>query len=236
MFMRHQPSDARERPSMASRILRALAWRTFWRTEIRVFCATDRPQRTPPPPGFSLVHWREDRDGLAEEAMRAADEPPGLSAERFRNADEFFGWEKDGQIVSWGWVTFRDRKIGQSIVPAQLGWAFLYNFHTHPEYRGQGLYPQLLTAIIRCLTKSGYCVLIIDVNSRNKPSLHGIEKAGFIHVGSTSWVTVLRRWMCSHSLLRLDRVPPIVVGSTLSGGEHVGTSQEPGADRPGHRE
>jgi GNAT superfamily N-acetyltransferase len=205
-----------------------MAWRTFWRTRIEVFYALQPTLVPAVPPGFDLVNLRDDLSGLAQAAMQMAAEPENLVESRFRNDDQFFGWMHDSKIVSFGWVTCGDRQIGRSLIPATPGWAFLYNFYTHPDFRGQGLYPQLLTAIIKKLTNDRPRVLIIDVNSRNKPSLRGIKKAGFIPVSSTSWVTVLRRWNCSHSPLRLDRVPPIVVGSTLSGGEHVGTSQQPG--------
>jgi RimJ/RimL family protein N-acetyltransferase len=142
--------------------------------------------------------------------MRAAGEPENLVEARFREGDLFFGWMQGPTVVSFGWVTLSDRQIGRSIVPAAPGWAFLYNFYTNPDFRGQGLYPQLLTAIVKSLTKIHRHVVIIDVNSRNKASLRGIEKAGFIPVGSTAWTTVLRLWTCSHSPLRFDRVPPIV--------------------------
>jgi hypothetical protein len=147
---------------------------------------------------------RADQD-LAKEAMRAAGEPNGLVAPRLAHGDEFFGWLLDGRVVSFGWVTCRDRTVGPFPLAEVSGRAFLYNFHTLDCYRGQRLYPALLLAIRHVLGLENVTEFVIDVDVRNTASARGIEKGGFVLAARVAFLTLFSRWRCLGSRTVLER-------------------------------
>ncbi len=136
-----------------------------------------------------------DQD-LANEAMKAAGEPNGLVAPRLAHGDEFFGWMIGGRVVSFGWVTYRDRTIGSFKLAEASGRVFLYNFHTLGCYRGQSLYPALLLAMRYVLGLEKVTEFVIDVNVRNTASARGIEKGGFVQAAQVAFLTLFSRWRC----------------------------------------
>jgi GNAT superfamily N-acetyltransferase len=142
---------------------------------------------------------------LAEEVMRAAGEPIGLVAPRCAHGDEFFGWLLDGRVVSFGWVTCQDRTVGPFQLAEVSGRVFLYNFHTLERYRGRGLYPALLLAMRHVLGSEKMTEFVIDVDSRNTPSVRGIEKGGFVLVARVVFLTLFARWRCLGRRTVLDR-------------------------------
>jgi RimJ/RimL family protein N-acetyltransferase len=192
------------------RILRGVVWRIIWLTHIHVFRAISPKENGGNPAGFQLLRLQTGNDPQpAEDAMIAAGEAPGLAAERLQRGDQFFAWQQAGKVVCFGWVTYKQRQIGVVTFAPHPGRAYLYNFHTLQDFRGRTLYPQLLKAITSQLTLEQRHDVIIDVNSRNRASLRGIEKAGFHLVGRISWLTLLRHWNLTLSRIRLDDVPPI---------------------------
>ena len=94
------------------------------------------------------------------------------------------------------------------------GRAFLYNFHTLPGYRGQGLYPTLLLAIRHILGDEEITEFVIDVNIRNRASARGITKGGFVLVAEITFVTLFSSWQCLHKSIVLDHTAlPILPSS-----------------------
>lgn len=152
------------------------------------------------PEGFSLLRVTGSAavayQDLAEEAMRSAGEPDGLVTQRFAHGDVFFGWMVEGRVVSFGWVTYRNRVVGSVRLAEAPGRAFLYNFHTLEAYRGRGLYPALLLAMRSILGRESMNEFIIDVNVRNSASARGIEKAGFTPAARVALITLFTRWRC----------------------------------------
>jgi hypothetical protein len=54
--------------------------------------------------------------------------------------------------------------------------------YTHPKYRGNGIYPMVLLNI--CFIYKGYnTVFYMIIDEKNKSSIRGVEKAGFIKCG-----------------------------------------------------
>jgi RimJ/RimL family protein N-acetyltransferase len=145
---------------------------------------------------------------LVEEAMRAAGEPNDLAAPRLAHGDEFFGWLVEGEVVSFGWVTYRDRTIGPVRLTEAPGRAFLYNFHTQDGYRGRGLYPALLLAMRCSLGREQVTELVIDVNLHNTASIRGIEKAGFVPVANITYFTIFSCWSFSLKQTVINRACP----------------------------
>ena len=87
------------------------------------------------------------------------------------------------------YIAFVDEKIAHYsyVIPKCYKFPFLgrgdYEIgpcYTNPKYRGRGIYPTILSKIISSETGNGYMLVSPD----NKPSIKGIEKAGFTIIGS----------------------------------------------------
>ena len=198
-----------------TRVIRGALWRLRRRTRLRAFC---NDSGLSSPAGFTLIRMARmtARSGhaLVEDAMRAAGEPNGLAAPRFAHGDEFFGWLAGGQVVSFGSVTYRDRRVGPVRLAEAPGRVFLFNFHTLAEYRGRGLYPALLLAMRSVLGCEKGTEFVIEVSVDNRASARGIEKAGFRPVAQLAYLTIFDRWCCSAQHTALD-----TAGSSLLSNE-----------------
>ncbi len=84
-------------------------------------------------------------------------------------------------VVSYCWVAFQQAEVGEvnRIIKLRSNELYLYEAFTLPDYRGRGLFPALLTAILSFARSQGYSRALIFSLSKNRPSLRGIEKAGF---------------------------------------------------------
>lgn len=92
-----------------------------------------------------------------------------------------------GVPVAYGWVATRRAGIGElglefNIPPLHR---YLWDFITLPAWRGQGIYPHLLQAILRQEASHANFFWIIHA-PENRPSGTGIFKAGFNPVGKLS--------------------------------------------------
>lgn len=200
----------------AVKILRGILWRIARRTSVMVLCAPHKDFGPACPVGCALVRIAgaasaADQD-LAMEAMRAAGEPNGLVGPRLAHGDEFFGWLIGGRVVSFGWVTYRDRTIGPFRLAEVSGRAFLYNFHTLHGYRCQSLYPALLLAMRHALGREKMTEFVIDVDMRNTASARGIEKGGFLPAARVAFLTLFARWRCLGSRTVFDRTASTLFG------------------------
>lgn len=163
--------------------------------------ATDAPGPTAPLGSILLrVNSRSDEAhcAQAEKAMLDAGEPPALTAPRLVHGDEFFGWLVDSHVVSFGWVSYRERVVGCQRLRDTAGRAFLYNFHTIMAFRGHGLYAALLLAIRHVLSNEGAVEFIIDAEKRNRVSLNGIGAAGFAMVAQAGFGLLFNHWRWPH--------------------------------------
>jgi hypothetical protein len=183
---------------VTSRILSSIQRRFAYRTRHVVWRAPGVDRTATVPEGCDLVRLNGcaaiDSRRLVEAAMRAADEPPGLVEARLAHGDECFGWLAHGEIVSFAWVTYRDRRVGSVRLAHAAGRAFVFNAHTVTSSRGRGLYTALLLAIRSVLGRESVKECVIDANSRNTPSIRGIEKAGFHKVADIAYVTLFTCW------------------------------------------
>lgn len=122
------------------RILRAVKHRLARGSRSTVLSALALEEAQSPPAGFTPVRIRQSAGAedvqLAEAAMRSAGEADGLVSPRLEHGDELFGWQREGRVASFGWVTYRDRWVGPARLVEAPGRVFLYNFYTLPEVRG----------------------------------------------------------------------------------------------------
>ena len=165
---------------------------------MNIVWAPPNPSEFHGPRGYSLVRIgppasAADRD-LAEAAMRMAGEVAGLARARLARGDELFGWQSEGGIVSYLWVTFHDRSVGPVPLVDTPGRVFLYNAFTLEDHRGRGLFASLLLATRAALSREGMLEFVGDVDVRNTPSARSLEKAGFVPVGRLVFLTLCNRW------------------------------------------
>ncbi len=89
----------------------------------------------------------------------------------------------DDAPVAYGWVALREGGISELrfsfTIPPRNG--YLWDFLTLPQWRGRGIYPRLLQAIIHQEQLVDH--FWIGYQPGNETSAHGINKAGFHVVG-----------------------------------------------------
>ena len=90
---------------------------------------------------------------------------------------DFFIYKDDGVIGHISWVYYRgdpNRIIDLAVDEGEIKYAL-----TLPQFRGRGIYPAALIRIQRFLQENGCKRIFICVKEDNRPSIRGIEKAGF---------------------------------------------------------
>ena len=119
----------------------------------------------------------------------------------------------DGQPASYGWVATREASIGELNLAFNLppNYRYLWDFATLPAFRGNGLYPRLLQAIIHAEMPSAEYFWIIHA-PENLPSGVGIDRAGFEPVGQLSF-----RLDGGVGLQPFDNLPRAEMGAALLG-------------------
>ena len=86
-----------------------------------------------------------------------------------------------GQAAAWGWVATSTADIGElgAHLTLHSDERYLWNFVTLPAYRGLGIYPRLLQAIVR-EESTDAARFWIGYAPENHASGVGIRKAGFV--------------------------------------------------------
>lgn len=92
------------------------------------------------------------------------------------------------QPAAWGWVATSTADIGELGAHLTLNAEerYLWNFVTLPAYRGLGIYPRLLQAIVRAESADAE-QFWIGYAPENHASGAGIQKAGFVTAAEMSF-------------------------------------------------
>lgn len=108
---------------------------------------------------------------------------------RFAEGHRAFVAELAGAPAAYGWIAERTASMGELGVTLRLGHneRYLWNFVTLPEYRGRGVYPRLLDAMLHQTFREGAHRVWIAFAPENHASAAGIRKAGFTHVADLSF-------------------------------------------------
>jgi GNAT superfamily N-acetyltransferase len=93
----------------------------------------------------------------------------------------------DGERAAFGWVTTKAATIGElgARIEVRDGERYLWNFVTLPAFRGLGIYPRLIEAIIA--GEADATTFWIAYAPENHASESGIHKAGFRTVALMSF-------------------------------------------------
>lgn len=101
-------------------------------------------------------------------------------AERFADGHRAYVAWVDGEVAAWGWVATQTARIGELDATFAIpeGERYLWNFVTRPAFRGRGIYPRLLDAIVQAESAEADRFWIAYA-PENHASGTGIKKAGF---------------------------------------------------------
>lgn len=143
---------------------------TWWRG--------DSLPELPPLPGFSIRRWTD-----CERIERLNLLSPSRVKLRLGSDNDFYVALLDEVPVGYGWVGYAVGAIDELFLRFSVppGNAYLWDFATLPTFRGRGVYPHLLQAIVRALDDVER--FWIAYEAHNEASARGIEKAGFQVVG-----------------------------------------------------
>lgn len=146
-----------------------MALMTWWRTDALPALAAQ--------PGFAA---RRSDDAHAIAGLNRIS--VGEARARLRDGHHAYLASLDGRTVGYGWAATRQASIGEVGLSFALPRAerYLWDFATLPEYRGRGIYPRLLQAILRMEAAARAWILHAP---ENQPSGRGITRAGFRPVG-----------------------------------------------------
>jgi GNAT superfamily N-acetyltransferase len=104
----------------------------------------------------------------------------GEMSSRFAAGHRAYVAMMEGQPAAWGWVATSTANIGELGASLTLNGdeRYLWNFVTLPAYRGLGIYPRLLQAIVSAESAEA-SRFWIGYAPENHASGAGIRKAGF---------------------------------------------------------
>lgn len=150
------------------------------------FATRHRDDRMPPLPRLAGLSVRRERRAFIMAAFqnRGADDIARRFADGHRAYVAFMG----GLPTAWGWVATRSATIGEldTAFSIPVGERYLWNFVTLAPYRGLGIYPRLLRAIMRAESREASRFWIAYA-PENRASGSGIMKAGFASLAEMSF-------------------------------------------------
>lgn len=151
-------------------------WYTWW--------AGDTLPPLPAWPGLVAAPAEDDAALAALAALDLAE-----VARRRREGNRPYLASVAGEPVACGWSTARRVEIGEIDLAFSLppGGRYLWGFVTAEPWRGRGLYPRLLQAILRAETIPD-ARFWIGHTPDNHASARGILKAGFRRVGDVHFL------------------------------------------------
>lgn len=113
--------------------------------------------------------------------MELMDLPHALIEERILNGDQVLVAYHDGVPISYLFAADHESWVEeiQDTLIIKANEIYLYDAFTHPDYRGNHIYPLLLTHAIHHFKALSYAHALIFVQSKNRSSIKAIKRAGF---------------------------------------------------------
>jgi len=109
-----------------------------------------------------------------------------IAQNRLKRSDIFVYLTDNENLLCYGWISFQKRFYLYEIDKTLCldGFRFLYDFVTPPTFRKRGYYKTLLANIPALFPDETF---VIGVDSKNLPSIRGIEGAGYIRFEDISF-------------------------------------------------
>lgn len=150
------------------------------------FATRHRDDATPSLAPLQGMSVRRELDAAAMAALqnRSIEE----MSNRFGAGHRAYVASVGDQPAAWGWVATSTADIGELGARLTLNSdeRYLWNFVTRPAYRGLGIYPRLLQAIVRAESADAERFWI-GYAPENHASGAGIRKAGFVTAAEMSF-------------------------------------------------
>lgn len=130
------------------------------------------------PDGFEADRLADDQPTPVVETL-----DPAETADLRRQGHRLYVARIGPEIVACGWAATKSASIGELGVQMRIApnERYLWGFVTLPDWRGQGIYPALIQAMLRQEAYAGRFWIGHDIG--NDASASGILKAGFVPVG-----------------------------------------------------
>ena len=162
-------------------------------------------------PGFVAAPVADDAAFAALTGLSAAE-----IAARRANGDRPYLATVAGSGVGWGWSATRWLSIGELGIARALPPTdrYLWAFETLPHWRGRGVYPRLLQAILRHEAGKG-ARSWIGHDPGNAASARGIARAGFGRVGAIHRAPDGGYLLLPHGPLDRARIGAPLLGATV---------------------
>jgi GNAT superfamily N-acetyltransferase len=136
-----------------------------------------------PIPGLAISRESDANVMAALQAKPAVD-----MQRRFDRGHRAYVARLTGVPAAWGWVATESATVGELKFDFAIprGARYLWNFVTLPSFRGRGIYPRLVDAIV-AQESAEAAEFWIAYAPENRASGSGISKAGFIDVAELSF-------------------------------------------------
>jgi GNAT superfamily N-acetyltransferase len=117
------------------------------------------------------------------EAQQVTDLSEDRVVARYQDRNALYAAFLGDQPAGYGWLALQVGRVDELRLTFVLSRTdiYLWDFVTLPAFRGRGVYPQLLQAIVRAEESAGR--FWIGYEGHNHASARGIQKAGFQIVG-----------------------------------------------------
>lgn len=141
----------------------------------------DRPLPVAVESDLAATFQRAALEESAELAVAMGFDDVEPVVQRFERGCQCYIARNAGQLVCYGWITFDEEDIGSLglKVSLQPGEAYIWDCATLAAYRGQRLYPALLSVMLRELHAASYWRVWIGMDADNLASQAGVARAGF---------------------------------------------------------
>ena len=116
--------------------------------------------------------------------------------EQLREGDFGYFAYLDGNAVGYGWIKGKGAKDYFFDIKNDV--KYLCRFFVHEDFRGQGIYPEIICALIEKAKENQ--VFYIAVEKGNQSSERGLKKVGFELVEEIKFVRILKRTINKKSL------------------------------------
>ena len=154
-------------------------------------CSADQVRALPNPRHCRRDHW-EDLDRLERWSYEDQDRDTylrTLASRRAAGSHHLYSLVEHGTLVHYGWLTYPQERAPDAALGLEFrppaGSAALWDYFTHPDARGRGLYRNTLWQCVHdAVDIDGARQVFIYVYADNAVSRRVIERAGFAYQGS----------------------------------------------------
>ena len=123
---------------------------------------------------------------------------------RLSESEECYLARQQNQVLSYCWFSTQAvyvKEIGKYF-QIRKGEIYLYDAATRKDWRGHGLYPLLLTEILRMVARRNLRKVYIFTDSMNIASQKGIKKAGFRHFQTITSINLFGQYLLWHGKIK----------------------------------